>query len=160
LCIHEADYTVTFNEIRLRPSRLLLVVLAIAHLVVLVIVLTMPMSYWITSALTIAVLTSMWHAIWHHALLHGNHGATALKVSGNKLEVMLRSGVWFPTQVLGSSYVSPWLTVLNLRLDGRRLAMHVVLLPDALDHDDFRRLRVWLRWGDVLRHGADGAGML
>jgi toxin CptA len=41
----------------------------------------------------------------------------------------------------------PWLTVLNLKLPGKRLVRHVILLPDALDENEFRRLRVWLRWG-------------
>lgn len=41
--------------------------------------------------------------------------------------------------------VMSWLTVLLLRSSsGRRLSL--TLLPDALDGEDFRRLRLWLRW--------------
>lgn len=48
--------------------------------------------------------------------------------------------------LLGSSFVSPWLTVLKIRPDGRRLAVSLVILPDAVEREAFRRLRVLLRW--------------
>ena len=38
-----------------------------------------------------------------------------------------------------------WLAVLSLR-DARGLRRTAVVLPDALDPDAFRRLRMWLRW--------------
>jgi toxin CptA len=47
---------------------------------------------------------------------------------------------------LGTTYVTPYLTVLNLRGHGERGARHVTLLPDSLHAEDFRKLRVWLRW--------------
>ncbi|SMB26691.1 conserved protein of unknown function [Sterolibacterium denitrificans] len=48
-------------------------------------------------------------------------------------------------RVESQTTVMPWLTVLLLRSSsGRRLSL--TLLPDALDGEDFRRLRLWLRW--------------
>ncbi len=47
--------------------------------------------------------------------------------------------------VLGS-FVAPWLTVVRWRPDGSRLARTVLVPPDAVDPDAFRRLRVLLRW--------------
>jgi hypothetical protein len=35
---------------------------------------------------------------------------------------------------------------LNLNANGERLARHVVILPDAINSEDFRKLRVLLRW--------------
>ena len=51
--------------------------------------------------------------------------------------------------------VMAFLCVLLLRVRGRVEAL--VLLPDALDAEDFRQLRLWLRWrgareGEVGRH--------
>lgn len=47
-------------------------------------------------------------------------------------------------ELLASSLLTAWLTLLHFKLDsGRRLC--VLLLPDALDSDHFRRLRVRLR---------------
>jgi len=61
--------------------------------------------------------------------------------------VRLMSGEWVPAEVLDSSFVKPWLTVLHLRLEDRRRMLPLVLLADMLDPEDFRRLRVWLHWG-------------
>ncbi|MEP7262597.1 MAG: protein YgfX [Usitatibacter sp.] len=44
------------------------------------------------------------------------------------------------------SFVSPWLTVLRWRPAGARFDRTVLILPDMLAREDFRRLRVLLRW--------------
>lgn len=46
----------------------------------------------------------------------------------------------------GSSFVSPWLTVLNLSPEGRWRTVSLVILPDAVEREAFRQLRVLLRW--------------
>lgn len=43
-------------------------------------------------------------------------------------------------------FVAPWLTVVRWRPDGAFLDRTVVVLPDMLPAEDFRRLRVLLRW--------------
>jgi len=55
------------------------------------------------------------------------------------------SGSWSAARVLDAAVPAPWLAVVVLRdaLDRRRTA---VVLPDGVDADAFRRLRVWLRW--------------
>jgi hypothetical protein len=35
---------------------------------------------------------------------------------------------------------------LNLRVEGSRFAQHVLLVRDNLDPEDFRKIRVLLRW--------------
>lgn len=41
--------------------------------------------------------------------------------------------------------VHPWLTVLRWRdAEGRQQSL--LVLPDSMPEDDFRRLRIWLRW--------------
>jgi len=57
-----------------------------------------------------------------------------------------RAGDWVDYQVEVGSFVSPLLTVLRLRPKARRLVRSVLITPDSLDPDSFRRLRVWLRW--------------
>ncbi len=56
------------------------------------------------------------------------------------------SGEWGECEVLGSTYVMPFLTILNLRDGDSGALRRVTLLPDSLEADDFRQLRVWLRW--------------
>ena len=45
---------------------------------------------------------------------------------------------------LDDSFVTPLLTVLNLRLDGRRVSL--MLWPDSADAEARRRIRVYLLW--------------
>ena len=73
--------------------------------------------------------------------------ALALEVSSDhQFSMQTRASGWSEYDVLGTTYVTPYLTVLNLRGHGERGARHVTLLPDSLHAEDFRKLRVWLRW--------------
>ena len=54
------------------------------------------------------------------------------------------------------SFVAPWLVVVRWRPDGARFTRTVLVPPDAVDPDAFRRLRVLLRWG---RPGGRGGSL-
>jgi toxin CptA len=54
-------------------------------------------------------------------------------------------GRWRETEILPDSYVSSWLIVVILGINGERYRS-LVLLPDAARPEELRRLRVWLRW--------------
>lgn len=149
-----------FTEIRLQRSRWLLAVLAIAHLGALIITLSIPLNPWLCIGTAISILASLAHCYWHHFLRRSHHAVLGLSVTRDGLKVETRSHDWIPAKILGNSFVSPWLTVLNLKLPSRRLTTHVVLLPDMLGPDEFRRLRTWLKWGDALTHGKDGDAVL
>lgn len=148
-----ANYNKWLTEIRLRPSRLLLAVLSVAHIAALSIVLLMPLPLWLMAVLATLVVISMVHATVFQAMLQGRNAVIVLKTTQTGLEVATRLGVWNRVDILASTFVSPWLVVLHLRQEGRRRPMYVMLLPDMLSSDEFRRLRVWLRWADVLAHG-------
>lgn len=48
--------------------------------------------------------------------------------------------------ILPQTSVFFFLVVLHLHEEGSRVRMQLVLLPDQMGTDEFRRLRVWLRW--------------
>ena len=58
-------------------------------------------------------------------------------------------------ELLGSSYVSPHLTIVNFRPKGHWATRRVILVPDNVDSEDFRYLRTRLRWreGDPAQAG-------
>jgi toxin CptA len=71
-----------------------------------------------------------------------------IRVRGNqngKFEVWL-SGKWCVASIDSSSVIWPGLTVVRFATESERLHRHLVILPDSLPKEDFRRLRVWLRW--------------
>jgi toxin CptA len=53
---------------------------------------------------------------------------------------------WLPAELLPDTLVLSWLAVLRYRPDGEARPKACVILPDSLERDDFRQLRVWLRW--------------
>ena len=64
-------------------------------------------------------------------------------------------GDWVPTRILPASVVWPVGIVLRLAPESGGRGIALILLPDALYRDDYRRLRVWLRWrAEISRGGA------
>ncbi len=126
-----------------------------AHLGALLIVLMTPLLQPVRITIVAVILASLAHICWHHFLRNSRHAVLSLKITRDGLQVETRSGGWLRAEILGSSFVTPWLTVLNLRFPHCRLPVNVVLLPDMLGPDDFRRVRVWLKWGNALTHGKD-----
>lgn len=55
------------------------------------------------------------------------------------------AGTWHPLEVQGDSFVSPALVVLRYGVGAGR-ARALTLLPDSLPPEDWRRLRVSIRW--------------
>ncbi len=62
---------------------------------------------------------------------------------GNRVRLTLRSGQETGASLRPFVFMQPWLVILHFRRDDGRTA-RLVLLPDMLDHQTFRRLRVRL----------------
>lgn len=54
-------------------------------------------------------------------------------------------GEWHPLTLAATPVLLPVLTLLRLRRAGQK-TRSLLILPDSLPEEDFRRLRVWLRW--------------
>ncbi len=71
----------------------------------------------------------------------------------NELKLTRRDGVQFAVAtVCADSVVTPYLTIVHYHPEGatwlRRLfASYLIILPDAIEAESYRQLRVWLRWG-------------
>lgn len=132
----------------LRPSRRLAALLIAAHAAASGLLLMLPVPAGVLAGTLLLVLVSAGYSIARHALLRGRRAITTLVFSDREqVSVGYRDGTRHAGRILGSSTVGATLTVLNIALEARRLPRHVVLLGDSLDAVDFRRLRVWLRWG-------------
>lgn len=81
------------------------------------------------------------------ALRLGGNAVTALRIeTDGVLRLHTARRGWVAGELLGSSYVTSFLSVINLRVADERRMRSVVLLPDSIGRDEYRRLRVWLRW--------------
>lgn len=77
--------------------------------------------------------------------------------SNNQLQIVHKNGKVLSVDLCRDSVVTPYLTVINCKsqdakLLARLFAQHLVILPDMLDAEDYRQLRVWLRWGAPIQH--------
>ena len=142
--------------VELRPSHHLAWLLGAVHGGALLVLGYMPLPWWLVVIATAAVITSAVLSIGQHALLLGPRAVKALQFSDREsLQLRTGDGQWHGGCLLGSSTVWTVLTVLNIRLnDGG--AKHVVITGKGIDNNQFRRLRVWLRWGPNPA-GDDGA---
>lgn len=141
----------------LRPgfSRLLAGFVLVSHLAALAVTVLLPVAWFWRAGLGLLVLSGLVYQ-WtmhvrpaqQHALLEAVWEAdgtwTLIPVSGTPVTATL----------LSSTFVGVGLVVLNLRRSRRRVCS-MVLLPDNLDSDLLRRLRVRLR-----QHGTDDSSVL
>lgn len=135
------------HKIDLKPSRILAALLAGGHSIIAVSLWPLALPFWLTSLLTALLASSLAFYMRRDALLTARAAIIGVEIEdGRKCRVQLKSGDWKECVLLDTSFVSPYLTILNLRPEGARFARHAVILRDSLSIEEFRRLRVWLRW--------------
>ena len=100
-------------------------------------------------------------ALWSIALLAWRQvspkfSAIRLERDGRLSLIHVTSREFTDAELLPEATVHPWLTVLRLKAeDGRVLPL--LLSGDSLSADDFRRLRIFLRWRADFSGRADDA---
>lgn len=134
-------------KISLKPSRRLVMLLGLAHAAAAGAVLVVDVPIWLQLFLLVLIGTSCGLCLYGPALLRSGEAIIGLEIGeGGSLSFQTRRGEWREGAVLGSSFVSPYLTVLVVRTEAKLFARHVVIMPDSLAAEDFRRLRVRLHW--------------
>jgi len=129
------------------PSRYLTIMLVAAHGAVLALLPLAPPPLWSKLALAVLLLSSLLYYLRRDAWLQLPASCIGLVLEGNGAILLRRDGVRLPCEILHDSLVMPYLTVLNVLPQGARFARSVVVLPDSLEAESFRQLRVWLKWG-------------
>jgi hypothetical protein len=131
----------------LRPSRSAAALIGLAALATVALMIAMP------GALGPRILAATWvacaalEAIHARALHRGRRGVRAIVVRHEaEIAVQRASGEWRMGALRAGSFVAPWLTVIRWRPAGSRFDRTIPILPDMLAPEDFRRLRVMLRW--------------
>lgn len=111
--------------------------------------------YWqIKLVLVTVVALAAIYTVSRYGLLCLPSSYVALMVNAkNELQITRRDGVQLTDlSVTVDSVVTPVLTVIayhqkNATLLNRVFCARLIILPDALDAESYRQLRVWLRWG-------------
>ncbi len=134
-------------NLALRPSWFFAGVLLTVALfsVVLLWILHLPFLFkWLMAG---GVVICAAYYIQRDALLLLLRSPARLDLIEGRFQLTLQDETTWPVMVLDSSFISPYLSVLHLKVVDERRRLCVILLPDNVDPSAFRQLRVWLRWG-------------
>ena len=135
------------------------------HLAAGVCVWVVPLALWLRILLLSALVLNMLYVLRHQAGHAWPFSITALQFERDGLVLAeCRNGQILEATVLASSFVAPYLSIILLKFPGVWFTRSVVLLPDMLTTEMFRRTRVWLKWrlgrGAVPEASVDWTGQL
>jgi len=142
--------------LELRPSKIALVVTLFMHGGGILLLTFTTLSTMCKLALAMAVVGSFGYSLmrlgWlttEHALLQWVTAYQSACWHDTQWVLQDIRGVEQNARLLPSSFVHRWLTVVNLQvaeLPWYRRHVSLLILPDNIDQETFRRLRVRLRW--------------
>jgi hypothetical protein len=126
--------------IELHRSRLLSLLLALFHAAAAGCVIVLPWPWPLRSLLLAGVGWSAWHVLRAPRI-------AGLRISArDRLDCSLANGDRVALVVQPDSTVFSRLIVLRLRVGEEKRISSLVLLPDQMSAEQFRVLRLWLRW--------------
>lgn len=147
-----SHYNVKPIRLDFKPSRLLVSILAAAGVGTCAILICMPLDGMLKMTLCLMVLLASSYHIMDKGLLWLPWSCIGLVLDAKgsnhivELTVGTRSGAEQKITVLSNSFVASYLTVLNYQVEGKYRQRSILMLPDNVEADGFRQLRVWLRW--------------
>ncbi|MFZ2161780.1 MAG: protein YgfX [Sideroxyarcus sp.] len=134
---------------KLRPSRSLALLFFLLCVLLLVSIWMLPLPVAGLLALTVGVLCWTGYYLLRDATLRMGHSCVAFRLEGQEeIVLVLRSGRHLPGRVAMDSLVTPALVILNVALKEQSGRRSLLILPDTMGAESFRRLRVALKWGD------------
>ena len=115
------------------------------HAVALLVVFTLVSPWWLVVGLSTAILFSLLRSNRRYLQYRGYRVIRSAEINGqDEWRLQQTNGDEVRAELQSSSYIHPKLSVLNFRSEqGKRYSL--ILLPDGIDAESFRRLRVRLK---------------
>lgn len=139
--------------IRLKPSPRLAILLILAHVAAIGLLWPLALPEWVKASASVLLALSLVLYLRRYALLRSPRSIVRMEVKDDMIFTLeTRSGARFDCALLESSFVAPWLTVLELKpvkpgsMWQRFASYSITILPDGINAEEFRQLRVLLRW--------------
>ena len=140
--------------INFKPSFTLSAIVVLMSLIMCCILIPLNLYWQIKLAIVLVIMLAAIDTVSRYGLLRLPSSCVALTVNAkNELQITRRDGVQLADlSVTDDSVATPSLTVMvyhqkNATLMSRVFCARLIILPDALDAESYRQLRVWLRWG-------------
>ena len=134
------------QHFKFHPSLYLALMLCCVHGAVLATLPLLALPAWSRLLLAGLVLLSLVYRLWRDACLRAPDSCRELLLQEGGAVLTLRNGKLLRGAVAQDSLVTPYLTVLIITLPSRHVRRGVTVLPDSLDGEAFRQLRLWLKW--------------
>jgi hypothetical protein len=132
-------------NVAFKPSRRLATVLLAAHIASAILILVLPLPLWSKFVALPIITASAWHNVRAYALFATPTAVRSLRILSNgNLEI--DRGKWQSATLVGEQFIHPQLTIIRCKTETSRRAIAIVILPDMLDSEAFRALRVRLKW--------------
>lgn len=145
-------------SIALGPSRLLAGGLIGVHAASLVPLWRMDLPAPAVAVLAIAIIVHGAWSVWRAGRLRSAHSITGIELHpGGGCALIARNGGRFDGVVSDSTVILGSLVVLAVKAVAGHATRRAVVVRDMLAVDDFRRLRVALKWGDAQTPGGSHA---
>lgn len=133
----------------LRPSLYLAGLILFSHLLAMGTALFLKLPGVWALLLMLVLLGSLFSHLMRDARLLWGGSCVALRIEEDKVVLITRNGQHQSGLISPRSVVTPYLVILSVVPERAWLNKNIVLLPDCMDAESFRRLRVALRWGDL-----------
>jgi hypothetical protein len=135
-------------HVALRPSPTAAAVIVVAAVAAFAVELTLPTPWLLDVGVGIALGAWAIDRIRYHALRTRPAAIVEVMLSTDAVIVVRRrDGKLIAGHVRSETYVHPWFTSIVWRPDRSRRSRALPIVPDMADVDEFRRLRVLLRYG-------------
>jgi hypothetical protein len=131
----------------LSPSRIAGTCIGVPAAATVGLIIAIPLDSLLQVALVGAI--AAWAGWTFHidALHRGRFAVTELRLAPDLILVAcMGDGRLVAGHIRSATYVGAWITTIVWRPDGRRWSRAILILPDMLPAEDFRRLRVMLRY--------------
>ncbi len=134
------------KHFELNPSRFLLFLLSASCLLLLFVVYSLPFAYALRNSAAIVVIAATVLVGLRDAGLNLAKSCVAFILEDeNNITLIQRNGQHLTGRIFAGGLVVPFLVLMNISLTERG-KRSIVLLPDSMSCEAFRRLRVQLRW--------------
>lgn len=133
--------------ITLSKSAQLIWLLACGHSITLLVIWLLPLPFIWQALSAVLLVASLAFYSMRDALRRLPWSVVAIKfLADGRVETQNHSGAWIAGSLRPGSFVAPYLTTLAYQPDEKYFHRHLIVLPDMLDAESFRQLRVHLRW--------------
>lgn len=131
----------------IQPSRYLALIIALMHGGVLALLLLLPLPEFAVASLFLVIVLSACYYLLRDALLKLGSSWIALQINAEGVVLESCNLLKCNGVIRGDSVVTAGLVILHVALHGQRNTVYITLMPDSMDAESFRQLRVLLKLG-------------